>query len=541
MTKISTEHFPTWLQYQSQNTDAFSKAELKENKDFKGLKNYIVGEWKTYLIKETKFYVESQSYRKSIILDNLIAGIDSIIFQKCIFDCEVTISLQSDKFKFIFFIDCTINQKLTIAGNIQNFLIIKDSKVNADLVFFDGSCVKEQILLSNSYFKNIAVEKYFQSEKLSFIDKSKVTNNFTLTGTKINEIQVHNSYIKGNFENSKNENQHNFDSQSLSFCKSKIGGNIEIKDNLKIKEIIFNEVDVTGYLEAICYGEKIIFNNKNSFEYISFQVNLKNIEIEKSELYGKFSIQEKSIIKYFHISASIAYNEFIAKKSIINSLKIETNSILRSLNCEDVEINYISIEDTIFKGLVTTDLKQTEHLDIRDCKIYDNFHYSSSNTNKEKQLGFFLSNFFVEDSLSISDTNFQNITIENTIVGETLSISHISVDYDFSVYKLICSNSVRVDGNSKLKNLSFDNLYTPQINIENVSIDSNKINFSNSHLDSLYHFDLPKYEYLFESCKIEKLHFAEKTNPKDNIYTFIKCDFSLIEISNFNNLGNLFF
>ncbi len=544
MTRITTENFPARLQHNSQysdkSIDVIEKNNLLENKDFKSLKKYIVGDWKTYFINEVEFYFERLNYPKSVICDNFTHGIDSIIFHKCVFDCEVTIHPNSGKLKFIFFIDCQFNQKLTISGSIQDYLIIKDSKVNADLIFSGGSYVKTQILLTKSSFENIIIDTNFQSDKFSLVDDCKINNNLILAGTQISEIQIHNSYIKGNFENSRIENQHSDVSQSLSFYKFNIGGNIDLKNNRNIIDIIFNEVDATGHLKAICYGKKISFEGKNTFKNISLQGSLDNIKFEKANIFGQIAINEDSSINYLQISSSKIEHDIIIRKSSIKLLRIDEHSQLKALLYEDSNSSYIDIKNADFKGLLTIDSTFIERIIIYNCRVYDNFSFASSTIEAKKTTSLLFSYFFVEGTCSIGNSNFLSIDIDNTVIARSLSFSRIKVDNNFIIRQL-SSDTLRIDENSKFKSISFYQLYTSLLNLENIIIDSNKINFNCCRFDELYHFDLPKYEFLFEYCNINEVNFSEKTNPKDNIYTFIKCSFSLLKISNFNNLGNLFF
>lgn len=547
MTKINTVSFHQRLQYHTEYSDKsillVAKNTLLDDTNFKTLHKYITSyeNWKTYVLTNVEVTpTPNHSPSPPLTLENFTAGIDSIIFNSCIFDCDVDLRFNSDKVKFVFFINCTFNQKLSISANIQDFLVIKKSKIHSNLTLASGSCVKKQVLLTNSEFKNISIEMNFQSDLFSLVSNCKVSERLYLSDTKVSKIQIENSNIKGSFENIRQEVQQADFRQSISFYKSRIGGKVELKHN-RIDAISINELNVTDSFKAnIDVCKEISFKGENNFNYVYFKGSTETFKIEKSNINCQISIDVDSKISVLNISSSILKNDFHVKKSKIELIKIEQNSELQAIQGENLDIANIDFQSSKFHGWVSISSTLNQDLKVANCSIYNNFHFLSTNSDTQKTTSIHLSNTFITGSCTIERINCLGIKID-MLVCKNLDLLETKDNGYFLASEILCTDYLKISRKSNYKSLSFNKLYTPFITLENISIDTNKVILSNSHLDKLTHYDLTKFEYLFENSKINQIYFTEKTNPKDCIYTFINCEFSLLKISNFNNLGNLFF
>lgn len=511
---------------------------IKPKAQFFSFKQYLNSDNRCYLVQD--ILVKPESSTSSVHINSFFIQNGSLIFYNCTFDCDISINL--NQCKHISFINCKLNNNFSFKSKIAGNLFFFNTTIFGDTKFEKNSQVSSSIIFEKSTFSDIKFMDTFNATELLIHKRTKIKHSILFENTSIDTIKVDNDVdIRGNFNKYWNiSHQKPAKNATIFISTTTVGGFLNLfgyhLEQVLIEQVIIDKISITS-----CKIKNLVITGENGFNHLHIGAEINNLKFEKTKIYGQLSIGENSKIEVLHIYSSEIEQDILIRSSEISLLEINEKSILRGLRIDNTKLLNSQFESVEFKGLVWIDSNSTEVLNIYNCCVYDNFHFISSNKATSNDTMLHLSCFFVEDSCSITETNFNNFHIDNTIIGKILSLSKVVVNNNFSLNKVLCSYSLRVDYFSKFNSLEFNQLYTGFLDIENSIVNSNKIVFYDCHFDKLYHYDLPKYEFLFERCKINTIEFTQKTNPKDNIYTFIMCSFYQLKISNFNNLGNLFF
>lgn len=511
---------------------------IKPKAQFFSFKQYLNSDNRCYLVQD--ILVKPENSTSSVHINSFFIQNGSLIFYNCTFDCDISINL--NQCKHISFINCKLNNNFSFKSKIAGNLFFFNTTIFGDTKFEKNSQVSSSIIFEKSTFSDIKFMETFNATELLIHKRTKIKHSILFENTSIDTIKVDNDVdIRGNFNKYWNiSHQKPAKNATIYISTTTIGGFLNLF-GYHLEQVLIEQVIISGKISfTSCKIENLVIRGDNSFNHFNICAEINNLIIDKTTINGQISIDVDSKISVLNISSSILKNDFYAEKSKIELLKIEQNSELQALRVGSSEIANIDFQNSKFHGWLAVSSTLSQDLKVANCSIYNNFHFLSNNSDTQKTTSIHLFNTFITGSCTIERINCLGIKID-MLVCKNLDLLETKDNGYFLASEILCTDYLKISRKSNYKSLSFNKLYTPFITLENISIDTNKVILSNSHLDKLTHYDLTKFEYLFENSKINQIYFTEKTNPKDCIYTFINCEFSLLKISNFNNLGNLFF
>lgn len=511
---------------------------IKPKAPFFQFKQYINGVNECYIVQD--ILVKPENSTSSVNLNNIAIHNGGLIFYNCTFNCDITINL--NQCKNIAFINCSLNNNFSFNSKIAGNLFIFNTTISGDTKFEKNSEVNSSIIFEESTFSDVKFIENFKANELIIHNQTKIKQGISFENTSINTIKVVNDVdIRGDFNKYWNISyQQPAKNATIFISTTTIGGYLNLF-GYHLEQVLIEQVIIGDKISfTSCKIKNIVIKGENGFNHFHIGAEINDFKIDKTTINGQISIDIDSKIGFLNISSSTLRNDFYAEKSKIELIKIEQNSELQALRVGSSEIANIDFQNSKFHGWLAINSTLNQNLTITNCLIYNNFHFLSKNEDLLKTTFINLTNTFIKGSCTIERVNCAGIKIER-LVCKNLDLVEINDNGYFLASEILCVDYLKISRKSNYKSLSFSKLYTPFLTLENISIETNKVILSNSHLDKLTHYDLTKFEYLFENSKINQIYFTEKTNPKDCIYTFINCEFSLLKISNFNNLGNLFF
>lgn len=473
-------------------------------------------------------------------INNLRDSCDGIIFLNCTIEGDITFNPNSNKISSIFILDCNIGGKISfnckVEGNIilhntdvikgveirqnteiANTLIFNNCRIEeGDIKFIDIIIVKNIHILDNSDVRGSIIIYTYNSENV-LINQVSVGNQLLLLGT------INTMYIE------------TLKSETLSIeasCNVVDISNIEIEswENIEIKFQTIKELKFRGNIVS-----KNGISFYGNYDYLDF----KDVYFTGNQI--KFC-DDTTINQLKIINSKILPNLGI-EKAKVHTIEI-ADSILRNLQIQKSNINIFQVDDTTFEyNLSLSDTTITTSFSVEDTKVFDNFFIMgchSLNKTENEVCNFRINHLLVKSNFLLRDSSFQSIFFNHLITLQYCTLSEIIVYDECSFENSLHCLSFRIDENSKLKNLTLSDWKSKEINIEKVTIESNKVIFLNCFIETFRPFEYSKFEYFFLKCQFNDVQLVERTNPKDTIFTFIDCQIGQLNISHFNNLGNLF-
>lgn len=457
---------------------------------------------------------------------------DGIVFYNCEIGNDLVFNLRNISIFSISIIDTIIKGKTYFLNQDLGDILIYNSQILKG-VQISASNTSGNIVIDKSVIHegDVEVKNSTKVEKFELLNHVSKIGGILINDSQIQNILIRKTDIEGNLTLKGNKilidnlkvNTLNFDSEI---------GEIKVS-NLKLKRWNFFPSTIIGLLEitkTIEFSEGINF--KGTFQSLVF-----NNAIFKG---NAILLDEVTRLSQLLISSSQIPN-FIIKKSKIDNITIEKNSVVRDFHIQQNEINNLKLKDVkVTKNIFISDTSISIHLSITDTIISEEFSIYNCFTNKDKEGGGFEIEKLIVRDFKISNSTFNGLTIMYLITKRFCTFSAITVYSDFQFSDSLQAYGLQINEGCKLKNLSLYNCKTTNLKIEKGSIESNRVEFIACLMDVFTPSEYSKFEYFFVACQLNYVYFIERTNPKDVIFTFIGCSIGILQLSHFNNLGNLF-